>query len=161
MGNLLNVAPDYQITRTANGVWRRYLFASGLLYTEYTSHATVAGWPLVHFVRGRSPETGVRGTARGIIAVGPKAIGVVAVGQLALGAVAFGQAAAGVVAFGQAAVGVVAVGQLAVGLMAGLGQIAVGIVAVGQIAVGGTGLAQYGLWLKGPFTTGSLLRLFR
>lgn len=144
MSNLLNVAPDYHITRTSGGVWRRYLYESGRMYAEYTSNARIGGWPLVHVTYGRSPETGRIGTARGIIAVGRKAIGVLAVGQAAAGVFAVGQAAAGVIAIGQAATGVIAVGQVAVGLLIGVGQVATGFLTVGQLVIGWKGYAQAG-----------------
>ncbi len=134
MSNLLNLAPDYQITRTASGFWRRYLYSNGALYSEYTSHSSFAGWPLVHIARGRSPETGRVITARGVIAIGQKAVGVLAIGQAAIGIVALGQAAAGMIAIGQAACGI----------LLGVGQVATGIVAIGQFAVGAVGFAQMG-----------------
>ncbi len=147
MSNLLNIAPDYQITRTAHGVWRRYLFASGALYSEFTSHTSFNGWPLVQIARGRSPETGKAVTARGVIAIGQKAVGLLAVGQMAWG----------VIAIGQIAVGVIAVGQIAAGVVFGLGQITMGIVAIGQCAVGLVGFSQQG---PIPYPLDSLKKLF-
>jgi hypothetical protein len=110
MENLLKTKIDYQITKTASGTWRRYLGATGHLYSEYVSDARVGSLPLIHITRGRSPETGKIPTARGFIAIGRKALGVIAIGQ----------GAVGIVALGQAAFGVVAVGQLAVSVLFGL-----------------------------------------
>ncbi len=136
MSNLLDIAPDYQITHTPNGVWRRYLYSSGAAYSEYTSRRSLRGWPLVQIANGRSPETGKMAVARGVIAIG----------QRARGALAIGQMAHGVVAIGQLATGIVAVGQVAAGVLVGVGQIATGVVAVGQIAVGVFGWGQQGIW---------------
>ncbi|MBE2181523.1 MAG: serine/threonine protein kinase, partial [Chthoniobacterales bacterium] len=47
---------------------------------EYRSRATVFGWPLVHVAMGGDPATGRAATARGIIAIGDRAVGVVAMG---------------------------------------------------------------------------------
>ena len=138
MSNLLNATPDYLITRTANGVWRRYLYSNGGAYSEYTSHRTFAGRPLVQIANGRSPETGKMAVARGFIAIGQRATGVIAIGQIAIGWVAIGQMA----------VGGIAVGQVAVGAVAALGQVAVGTVAVGMEAVG---IAAAGMQATGIF----------
>ena len=156
--NLLKEAPDYQVTRTANGVWRRYRHTNGALYSEFTSHRSFGGWPLVHIARGRSPETGKVATARGIIAIGQKAVGVLAIGQAAAGVVALGQAAVGIVAVGQAAAGVIAIGQAAGGVLLGVGQFAAGITAWGQGVVGVFGKGQFGL---GPATLHTVRNLFR
>lgn len=139
MGNLLNVAPDYQITRTPKGVRRRYLFENGQLFSEWTSDAIWNGIPLVQIANGRSPETGKLVTARGVIAIGQRARGIVAIGQIATG----------IIAIGQAAVGVIAIGQVATGVLFGLGQIATGVVAIGQVVAGVFGFAMQGL---GPST---------
>src|SRR5689334_17429138 len=116
MRNLLLERVEYQVEETRLGVWRRCLYPSGELFEEFASHRKLGRFPLLHFTRGKSPETGKRVTARGVIAVGRKAVGVVAVGQAALG--------------------VIAVGQLALGLLLGLGQASWGLVAVGQLAIG-------------------------
>lgn len=134
MANLLNSKVDYHVTRTAMGTWHRYLYESGALYREYKSHVTFFGVPLIHFVVGRNPETGYIDTARGIIAIGQKALGLVAVGQAVVGLVAIGQLAVGLL---------VGVGQATCGLLA-VGQAAVGLVVVGQFAAGGWVLAQLG-----------------
>jgi hypothetical protein len=83
------------------------------------------------------------GTARGIVAVGPRAVGVIAFGNVAVGLFAFGHICLGFIAFGAVALaGSVAVGGVslaplgaAVGLAA-VGQVACGIIAGGGVAVG-------------------------
>lgn len=145
MSNLLNEPPDYQITETRLGVWRRYLYPNGELFAELTSHGTLLGLPWLHYTRGRSPETGARVTARGVIAVGRVATGVIAVGQAAFGVLAIGQIGVGaLLGLGQAAAGWNAVGQVALGLGYGIGQVATGAVVVAQIGLGARVLAQIG-----------------
>jgi hypothetical protein len=145
MANLLNTPVDFKITPTGFGTWKRYLYQSGMVYQEFTSHRHVGTWPLVQFKSGRNPETGTVGTARGIIAVGRRAVGFVAIGQLAVGFLAFGQASFGVFALGQLGVGLLAgIGQAAVGVVA-IGQLAAGVFCVGQLALGGWILAQFGV----------------
>src|SRR5262245_44372454 len=102
MKNLLLEPVEYKVEETRRGVWRRFLYPDGQLFEEFTSHRQVLGLPLLHFTRGKSPETGKRVTACGFIAVGRCAVGVIAVGQLV--------------------VGVLALGQLALGVLLGLGQ---------------------------------------
>ena len=83
------------------------------------------------------------GTARGIVAIGPKAVGVIAFGNVAVGLFAFGNVAVGLLAFGAVTLaGLVAVGGLslaplgtAVGLAAA-GRVACGIIAGGGLAIG-------------------------
>ena len=86
------------------------------------------------------------GTARGVIAIGPRAVGVFAFGGVAVGVVACGGAAVGLVsaggfaaalflAWGGLALGGVALGGLALGAVA-FGGLAVGLVAEGGLAVG-------------------------
>jgi len=152
--NLLNTKIDYQVTKTRSGAWRRYLYPTGRLYSEYISDARVGSLPLVHIANGRSPETGKVATAKGFIAIGRKAVGVVAIGQAALG----------ILAFGQAAFGVIAVGQLAVSVLFGLGQAATGVIAIGQFALGVFSFGQFalGAWSYGQFHLGqNLLDLWR
>lgn len=144
--NLLLEKIEFQVTRTGSGVWRRFLWPTGELFEEYRSDRSLFGLPLLHYTRGRSPETGRGATARGVVAIGRRAIGVVAIGQGAAGVVAVGQASVALLlAIGQAALAPVAIGQLAVGLLGGLGQAATGRIAVGQFALGEYVLAQVGL----------------
>lgn len=79
------------------------------------------------------------GTARGIVAVGPRAVGVIAFGNVAVGLFAFGHICLGFIAFGAVALaGSVAVGGISLApLGAALGLAAVGRVACGIIAGGG------------------------
>ena len=79
------------------------------------------------------------GTARGIVAVGPRAVGVIAFGNVAVGLFAFGNISLGFIAFGAVALaGSVAVGGVSLApLGAALGLAAVGRVACGIIAAGG------------------------
>lgn len=149
MENILLSKVDYQVTKTATGTWKRFLYSSGRAYSEFTSDAQIGGWPLVHIASGRSPETGRVVTARGVIAIGRKAIGIVALGQ----------GAVGVLAMGQAAFGVVAIGQLAVSAVFGFGQAATGVVAIGQFAAGVFSYGQFaiGAWSAGQFHLGQNL----
>jgi len=115
--------------------------------TEEHGHPRIVGYRL----RRRFPLIDVRshGTARGWIAVGPRAVGVIALGGVAVGVFAFGGAAVGVFAMGGAAVALLAA-------WAGIGLapfaycgIALGGVAVGGIAIGvvAYGQAAAGLWV--------------
>ncbi|QDU40950.1 hypothetical protein Mal4_53130 [Maioricimonas rarisocia] len=144
--NVLLEPVEYKVTETPLGTWRRHLSTSNALFEEFTSHAHVGGLPLLHFTRGKSPETGKRKTARGIIAVGGRAVGVLAVGQIAWGVVAIGQVAVGMVfSLGQAAFAAVAIGQLSIAVLFAAGQLAAAPTAIGQIAAGQYVLAQYGV----------------
>ena len=110
--------------------------AQRVFRSEYRSKTMVFGVPLVHIAFGFEPNTGRTRTAKGIIAIGDKAVGVVAIGRLALGVVAVGGVACGLFASGGAALGIlVAAGGLAVGGLA-FGGLAVGVIAVGGGAIG-------------------------
>jgi hypothetical protein len=117
------------------------LVKSGLPRAEATLEALRQhGAPKIigYKLRGPFPWIDIRshGTARGVIAIGPKAVGIFA----------FGNVAVGVVACGTVAVGLFSVGFLAFGLLfawalLGVGgiataYIAIGIVAVGYVAIG-------------------------
>lgn len=142
--NLLLQPVRYQVVETGFGVWKRFLNAQGQAYAEFTSHRRVMGLPLVHYTAGRSPETGKRKVARGIVAVGRVSIGVVAIGQAAFGVIAIGQLALGaLLGLGQASTGAVAVGQATAGVGA-VGQVTAGAMAVGQFGAGHYVLAQAG-----------------
>lgn len=145
MQNVLFPPVEYQVEETPRGVWRRFLYPSGELFAEFTAHAEFMGMPLLHYTHGKCPETGRRVTARGVVAIGRRAVGIVAIGQLATGFLAFGQLAIGMLlGFGQASTGVLAVGQLALGAVFGLGQFATGYASIGQLAFGHYVLAQLG-----------------
>lgn len=142
--NVLLQPVEYQVEETGFGVWRRFLNAQGQGYAEFTSHRRIMGVPLVHYTAGKSPETGQRKVARGIIAIGRVAVGFVAIGQAAFGVIAIGQAALGLaLGLGQASTGALAVGQAAAG-GASVGQFAVGGVTVAQTGLGYYVRAQVG-----------------
>ncbi|MCX5833859.1 MAG: hypothetical protein NTV99_05000 [Deltaproteobacteria bacterium] len=144
MKNMLLEKVDYKFDRTYFGTWRRYVYETGARFAEFRSHDGLLGLPFIHYTAGICPETGKRVVAKGIIAVGRKAVGVIAIGQAAAGLLALGQLAVGAVALGQAAIGVAAIGQLAIAILFGLGQVTTGYVAIGQFALGYYALAQFG-----------------
>lgn len=83
------------------------------------------------------------GTARGIVAIGPRAVGVLAFGNVAVGLFAFGHICLGFISFGAMALaGSVAVGGISAAPLgaapglAELGRVACGIIAAGGLAVG-------------------------
>lgn len=146
MKNLLLEPVEYKVEETRFGVWRRFVYPSGDLFEEYRSRRRFLGLPLLHYTRGKCPETGKRIVAKGVVAVGRLAVGIVAIGQAAAGFVAVGQLAVSpLLGIGQAATGLVAVGQLAVAALFGVGQFATGYVAVGQLGLGRWVLAQWGI----------------
>ena len=102
-------------------------------------------------LRGGFPWIDIRtyGTARGVIAVGPKAVGVFAFGGFAVGLFAFGGFSCGLVSVGGFALGLLfAWGGLGIGglVSAGmaLGVVASGGLAIGMVAAGGQAI---GLWI--------------
>ena len=97
---------------------------------EYKSARSLAGWPLVHVAFGIDREGRIR-TARGVVAIGQRAVGGVAIGILALGLVSIGVAAGGVISLGVVAVGL----GLACGVNA-IAPVAFGMVAFGFAAGG-------------------------
>lgn len=138
---------EYEIEWTPNGSWRRFNFVDGKQFAEYTSHRHLFGKPLLHYVSGKDPETNRVKTARGIIAIGRKAVGWLAIGQYARG----------FIAIGQLAIGVFAIGQCAIGLTLGLGQLGIGALAAGQLAIGGAVAGQFALgafFAAGQFALG-------
>ena len=143
--NLLLRKIDYQITDTSFGRWRRFMGTDQKLFEEFVSHSRLLGLPLLHYTKGRSPETGKRITAKGIIAIGRFAIGFVAIGQVSAGLIAIGQLGLGVLfGFGQATSGVVAIGQLGIGGVFALAQFGTAYAVVGQFGLGEFVLAQIG-----------------
>jgi hypothetical protein len=136
---------QYEVTQTSRGAWRRYRHPDGTIYADYSSEASLLGLPLLHHTRGRSPETGTWVTARGVVAIGRRAVGIVALGRVAGGVLAVGQLSLGVVAIGQAAVGGLVLGQLALGAVLAIGQVAAAFVTVAQAGLGHWVLAQVGL----------------
>src|ERR1700733_4769256 len=145
MRNLLFDPVDYKVDETRFGRWRRYRDPNGNFFAEFKSHAEIFGFPLIHYTRGKSPETGGRVVAIGVIASGRYAVGIVAIGQLSFGVVAVGQLGLGLLlGLGQATTGIIAIGQLAIAALFGFGQLATGFVAVGQFGLGHYVLAQQG-----------------
>ena len=90
-----------------------------------------------------------RGTARGVIAIGPRAVGIFALGGAAFGVVAFGGMACGLFGFGGLALGLLfsfggfSAGGIAFGGFA-VGAVATGGFAMGLVAEGGKAVA---LWV--------------
>jgi tRNA A-37 threonylcarbamoyl transferase component Bud32 len=119
--------------------WRPYGY-------EYRSKTMLFGMPLLHICSGLDPATGRIRVARGIVAIGDRAVGGLAIGGLAYGVIAIGGGALGIFAFGGGAIGLlfalgggalggIALGGGAIGLIA-FGGGAVGLVALGGGAVG-------------------------
>jgi hypothetical protein len=150
MKNMLLEQVQYQTLETRWGRWRRFMYSDGRLFAEFRSHGSFLGLPLVHYTRGKSPETGRRLTAKGVVAVGRVAIGHASAGVLAIGQLGIGL----VFGLGQAATGLVSVGQLAVGVLFGLAQFGTGYAVVAQFGLGEYVLAQvgYGAHLWTPET---------
>lgn len=145
MKNMLLEKVEYKEDAGELGTWRRFVYPTGELFEEFTSYQSYFGLPLIHYTRGRCPETGKRIVARGIVAVGRLAVGGVAIGQASFGLIAIGQLAIGIAfGLGQASTGVLALGQLALGVLCGLGQFTAGYIAIGQVALGKYVLAQVG-----------------
>ncbi|HEV3340808.1 MAG TPA: hypothetical protein VG125_10645 [Pirellulales bacterium] len=146
MRNLLLEPIPYKVEETPFGVWRRFASEQLGFFEEFVSHQRLFGLPLLHYTRGRSPETGRTQCALGIVAIGRRAVGVVAIGQLSAGVVAVGQLAIGAMfGLGQATTGIVAIGQAAMGVAFGLGQVTTGFIAIGQGAAGVYVLAMRGI----------------
>jgi hypothetical protein len=144
--NMLLEDVQYKIEETANGVWRSFLYPSGQRFSEFKTHLSWGGMPLLHYTYGICPETGKRVTARGVVAVGRFAHGLIAIGQVSLGLIALGQFSFGLIfCFAQFGAGAVSIGQAAIGVLFGAGQLATGQIAIGQFAYGHYVLAQLGL----------------
>jgi len=100
-------------------------------------------------LRGGFPWVDIRskGTARGVIAIGPRAVGIVAFGGVAVGVVAIGGLAVGVVGIGGLALGLLIWGGLGIGgiCFAGLalGAVAMGGMAIGLVAKGGLAVGAW------------------
>jgi len=65
MQNLLFEKVEYKIEETRSGVWRRFVYPTGAYFAEFKSRTTWMGLPLIHYTKGRCPETGKRVVARG------------------------------------------------------------------------------------------------
>jgi hypothetical protein len=88
------------------------------------------------------------GTARGFIAIGPRAVGIIAFGNVAVGLFAFGNFAFGALAFGALAIaGLLSLGGISLApLGAAVGLAAVGRTAFGMIACGGLAIGLRVPW---------------
>lgn len=101
----------------------------------------------------------LKGTARGVIAIGPKAKGIVALGGVAFGIIACGGFAVGLFSFGGFALGLLlATGGFALGGFA-YGGLAIGLLAFGGVSIGvvASGGMAIGLWAPGG---GRVIRYF-
>jgi hypothetical protein len=88
------------------------------------------------------------GTARGFVAIGPRAVGIIAFGNVAVGLFAFGNIALGALAFGALAIaGLLSIGGIS---LAPLG-VAVGLAAVGRAAFGMIACGGLALGLRVPW----------
>lgn len=103
-------------------------------YFEYRSKIQLFGIPLVHIKFRRHVKT-KPGIAKGVVAIGNRAVGAVAVGRFCCGGICFGLAPVGLVAVGLLSAGVFALGSLAVGVVA-LGGFVFGLGAFGGFAFG-------------------------
>jgi hypothetical protein len=92
---------------------------------EWKTKGTWMGEPLIHIAFGCEP-TGRPRTARGLIAIGQRAVGGIAIGIMA----------AGIFSIGFVAAGVFSIGIVAIGLGAACGVNAVGTIAIGVVAAG-------------------------
>ena len=89
-----------------------------------------------------------QGTARGFVAIGPRAVGIIAFGNVAVGLIAFGNIALGAIAFGALAIaGLLSLGGISLApLGAAVGLAAVGRGAYGMIACGGLAIGLKVPW---------------
>jgi hypothetical protein len=96
------------------------------------------------------------GTARGFVAIGPRAVGVIAFGGVAVGLFAFGGFAIGTIAFGWLAIAaLISCGGISLAPMgAALGLAVLGRIAIGMVAGGGLAI---GLWVPWAVDRVSLL----
>lgn len=130
ISDLFDVSTDELIKGTSQPGEFQENKEPGTFSYEYKSSRTFHGVPLVHVNIGFG-----RRTARGIIAIGNKAVGVVSLGFLSAGVLSLGLLSAGLLAFGSLAAGVLAFGAVSAGAVA-LGGAAFGFFAMGGLAVG-------------------------
>jgi hypothetical protein len=107
---------------------------------RYTSDIVIFGLPLLQIALGPH-ENEKTGRARGIIAIGDRAVGWLAIGGLARGLIACGGFAVGVVAIGGGTVGLISFGGFALGLLAAFGGIALGLHGFGGLVVACVGVS--------------------
>lgn len=133
LSDLFGVSADELIRGTAPSRSEKFQESKSAyqrLSFEYKSSRTFRGIPLVHVNIGAG-----RRTARGIVAVGNKAVGVLSVGFLSVGVVSFGLLAAGILTFGSLVLGLLSFGAVSAGVVA-FGGAAFGVIALGGLAVG-------------------------
>lgn len=116
-------------------------------FVEYRSQRELFGLPLVHIVKARRSGQGLvrtgRGgssmppvpTARGILAIGRRAIGVVAIGNLTCGVVSIGNLSVGVFTLANIGLGLLGAGNLMVAAFS-VANVALGLLAAGNMALG-------------------------
>ncbi len=113
---------------------------------EYRSKKTLFGLPLVHVTWGVDLATGKPKVARGILAVGPKALGIVAFGGMAVGIFDFGVLGIGLFSSAALCIGLLSVGGMVIGLLGAFGGVAVGPIALGGVAIGYHALGLGAAW---------------
>ncbi len=103
-------------------------------YYEYRSKTQIFSLPLIH-IKYRRHLKAKPGIAKGIVAIGNRAIGVVAIGKYSYGGLCFGMGAFGLLTCGFLSAGVIALGSFSAGVIA-LGGFVVGLSAFGGFALG-------------------------
>ena len=100
-------------------------------------------------------------TARGILAIGRRAIGIVAIGNLTCGVVSIGNLSVGVFTLANIGLGLVGVGNLVVAAFS-LANVALGLLAAGNFAIGlfaAAGNLAVGSVALGNVVSGQLVRV--
>ena len=151
----------------AAGLYETYASAAQPVrpFFEYRSQRELFGLPLVHIVKARRSgqglvRTGRAGslppvpTARGILAIGRRAIGVVAIGNLTCGVVSIGNLSVGVFTLANIGLGVVGAGNLVVAALS-IANVALGLLAAGNLAIGL--FAAVGNLAVGPVALGNVV----
>lgn len=111
--------------------YRNYGFYPMPAQINYKSKKTLFGLPLVHISFGKGMPT-----AKGIIAIGTRAVGLISIGTFSLGIISLGAISAGLLSLGALSLGLLlSLGGLSVGAVS-LGGISVGIFAIGGFAAG-------------------------
>lgn len=141
-------------------------------FVEYRSQRELFGLPLVHIVKARRSGQGLvrtgRGgssmppvpTARGILAIGRRAVGVIAIGNLTCGVVSIGNLSVGVFTLANVGLGLVGLGNLMVAAFS-VANVALGLLATGNIALGlfaAVGNLAVGRVALGKVVSGQLVR---
>ena len=142
-------------------------------FVEYRSQRELFGLPLVHIVKARRSGQGLvrtgRGgsslqpvpTARGILAIGRRAVGVIAIGNLTCGVVSIGNLSVGVFTLANIGLGLVGAGNLLVAAVS-IANVALGLLAAGNIALGlfaAAGNLAVGPVALGNVVSGQLVRI--